>query len=144
MGGMGGGMGGMGGGRGMGGMSRGPQQPTTMVLVIEQTPTEMKIKNVKGQFGQDIIETFALDGKEKVETVGQSQFNPKGNKQITKVKLDKEKFTVTQKTNYSSPFGNSTGTLKKEYSLSKDGKLLTMKITNTMAQTVQKLVFNKQ
>jgi hypothetical protein len=154
-GGMGGGFpGGMGGGfpGGMGGGFPGgkPGQPAAepAPLVIQQTESEIQIKNmVKGMGGADtpIVESYKLDGKELVEMVPAPN-SPKPLKRTTKVSLKKNKFQVKQTT--ATPQGDNE--IKRDYSLSKDGKKLTLNIKTTIGmglvvmQTVQKLVYNRQ
>lgn len=163
MGGMGGGfLGGMGGGfpGGMGGGFPGgigggfpkskadqpPREPAP--LVIEQTESEIQIKNVvKGMGGADtpIVDTFKLDGKELVEMIPVPNA-PKPLQRKTKVSLKKNKLQIKQTTATS----QGDNEYKRDYSLSKDGKKLTLNIKTTIGmglmvmQTEQKLVFNRQ
>jgi hypothetical protein len=146
MGGMGGGMGGMGGGMGGpgGGMGRGgPQKPLTMK--IQQTDTEITIATVGvGQNGADVTETYKLDGSIKKELVAEQGFfgAPATQvKQETKVNLSGSKFTITQKKK-----SNNPSTVKKEFSISSDGKVLTFKYTSSssFSGSSQKFVYNKE
>ncbi len=147
MGGMGGGMGGPGMMGGMGGpgggMGRGGQQ-ANKTLVIQQTPQEITITNKGANNGKDIVEVFKLDGiviKEMVQVAGMWGQPATQAKQETKVKLSGSKFEVTQKVK-----SNTPTSLKKTYSLSKDGKVLTLKVVNNQQYggTQQKLVYNKE
>ncbi|MBN1568959.1 MAG: hypothetical protein JXA73_14005 [Acidobacteria bacterium] len=152
-GGMGGG--GFGGGMGMppGGMGgpgggpapKAPQNPSP--LVIEQTETDMKITSyMKGMDGKDapMVESFKLDEKDLVEMVP-APFSKEKVKKTTNTKLKKNKFQVRIET-ANAPPAQGSAKLKKEYSLSKDGKTLTLEVSNNMGfmPTVQKLVYNKQ
>jgi hypothetical protein len=132
---MGGGMpgGGMG-GRGGGGA------PQMMTLVIEQTESDIKITNVKGGMGgQDAVEDFKLDGKPKEEMVTAPMVQNKV-KKVTKAKISKDKFETAEKTNTQFPTE-----MKKSYSLSNDGKTLTLKLNSSgFGGFTQKLVFQKQ
>lgn len=146
MGGPGGGMGGPGGGMpGGAGGGRGPQAPQQPVpVVIQQTESEMHITStMKGMDGKEIpiIENYKLDGKELVEMVPVPNSADKF-KKTTKATLKKNKFQVRIAT--STPQGLSE--TNKEYSLSKDGKTLTLEISTSMSmfRSIQKLVYNKQ
>jgi hypothetical protein len=140
----GGGMGGRGGGMGtpgggLSGMGQGGSQ-MAKTLVIEQTATEMKITSKAVNNGQDLVETFQLDGKEKGEI--QNLPNKSQAKQLTKVKLDKSKLTINVKTG--SEAGNQN-TKKREFVLSNSGKVLTLKITmGGRVNSTQKLVYDKE
>jgi hypothetical protein len=182
MGGVGGGMGGMGGGMGRGGMgggmgggmakeAPGSLQGSSAPMVIEQSETEIRITNtVRGIL---IVDTYKLDGKTVNEVVDQQpgfggggragfgqQQQPTGEKvpRATLAKLSKGTLDVKEVT--STSYGKST--VKKTFTLSKDGKVLTMRISTTTSaptsgmggmggmgggggsSTSQKLVYNKQ
>jgi hypothetical protein len=145
----GGGMGGMGGGLGSiiggiigslgGGMSQGSAQ-MAKTLVIEQTANEIKITSKEVNAGQDLVETFKLDEKEKAEIVDLP--NGQKAKQLTKVKIDKIKLAINVKTDNEIGTAN---TKKREFVLSKGGKVLTLKITTEgRGASEQKLVYNKE
>jgi hypothetical protein len=140
MGGMGGGMGGMGGGMGRGGAQR------NLTLKIQQTDTEITIATVGvGQNGADVSETFKLDGSVKKELVTEAGFMGAPGTQVkqeTKAKLSGSKLTVTQK----KKSNTNPSTVKKEFSLSKDGKVLTFKYStsSTYSGSTQKIVYNKE
>jgi hypothetical protein len=140
---MGGGMGGFGGGMG-GGMSRGPQKPLTMK--IQQTDTDITIATVgAGQNGADVSETFKLDGSAKVELVTKAGFMGAPGTQVrqeSKAKLSGSKLTITQK----EKTNTNPNSVKKEFSLSKDGKVLTFKYStsSTYSGSSQKFVYNKE
>jgi hypothetical protein len=136
MGGFGGGMGGPGGGFGRGG----PQGQPNKTFIFKQTANEMQITNKGARNGQDEIESFKLDEKEKRESI--DTFGGKKVTRVTKFKLGKDNFTVTTKT--PSAFGNAE-TVKREFTLSKDGKTMTLKIEKKgTVPTLQKLVYNKE
>jgi hypothetical protein len=133
--------GGMPGGKGGGGAQ--PSQQTAP-LVIQQTENEMHISNtVKGMDGKDIpmAEHYKLDGKEVVAMVPVPN-SPNQVKITTKATSKKSKLQIRQTT--ISPQGNSES--KKEYTMSKDGKTLTLEIMTTMLtfQSIQKLVYNRR
>jgi hypothetical protein len=139
----GGGMGGPGGA----GAGKGPQAPQNpSPLTIEQTESEMKITSImKGMDGKEapIIENYTLDEK-KLEEMVQAPFSTEKVKKTTKAKLKKNKFRVDIVTAGVPPQPQTS--LKKEYELSKDGKTLTLEVSNDMGmfQSIQKLVYNKQ
>ena len=156
------GMGGPGmGGPGMGGPGPGqgkktdpnsktPPVTTETRLTIQQTEKEMQfttVVTVNGQQGQPIMENFNLDGEEKIQMI-KNQNSAVDTKQITKAKLKKDKFEVITNTTYPpSPQYNASMTMemKREYSLSKDGKTLTVKMSmGGMMPWSQKLVYVKQ
>jgi hypothetical protein len=178
MGGMGGGIGGMGGGIGRGGMgggmageAPGSQHGASAPMVIEQTETEIRITDTVR--GKQVVDTYRLDGKTVNEMVdqqpgfggggragfGQPQ-QPTGEKvpRSTLAKLNKGTLEIKEVSSSS----NSKYTVKKTFTLSKDGKILTMKISTTTSAptggrgggmggmgggstiTSQKLVYNKQ
>jgi hypothetical protein len=61
---------------------------------------------------------------------------------VTKFKIGKDNFSVTTKT--PSAFG-AASEVKREFTLSKDGKTMTLKInTKGTVPTAQKLVYNKE
>jgi hypothetical protein len=167
-------MGGMGGGMGMGGNAPGAQPSAP--IVIEQSETEIRITSTV--MGKQVVDTYKLDGKAVTQMVdqipgfgggGRAGF---GQQQTTGAQIPKtiqaklNKGTLDVKEVSSSQNGKST--VKKTYTLSKDGKVLTLKIstsTSTSPSTggmggmgmggmgggsaiitsqTQKLVFNKQ
>jgi hypothetical protein len=147
MGGMGGppmgGMGGMG-GRGFGGAA--PKiEPAP--LVIKQTDSEFRITSGTIINGKENLteEVYKLDGEEKVQQVP-IEDSDDFIKYSTKVELKKDKFKIRSKKSYP----GTTDEVKKEYDLSKDGKVLTIKTKTTnqtghmVMQTEQKQVYDKQ
>ena len=144
----------------MGGPGGKPAQPSEPPpLVIKQTESEIEIASTtKGMGGKDfpLIEKFKLDGKD-MEDMVPAMGSQNSVKRITQVSLKKNKLQVKQKTK--NPAGDNE--TKKEYSLSKDGKQLTLftKTTTvipapvmpnvgpmaaTVMQTEQKQIYNKQ
>ena len=106
----------------------------------------MKITSImKGMDGKEapIIENYTLDEK-KLEEMVQAPFSTEKVKKTTKAKLKKNKFRVDIVTAGVPPQPQTN--LKKEYELSKDGKTLTLEVTNDMGmfQSIQKLVYKKQ
>ena len=151
MGGMGGGMGGMGGG--MGGMGGGfpgakskPPEANTPPppLVIQQTGNTIQISGPSA-FGAPAVQNFDLDKKENVEMI-QVPNSDKPSEKKTKVSLKKNKLQIQEVTSSA----QSKNDIKKEYSLSDDGKDLTVKTKTTfqmgmmVTQTEQKQVYHKQ
>jgi hypothetical protein len=177
-----GGMGGMGGmGRFGGGMGSsitsevpGSQKGTSAPMVIEQSETEMRIINTIN--GKQYIDTYKLDGKTVSEMVelqpgeggsagyGQpSQVIGVKIPRTTQAKLNKSKGSLDVKE--VSTASNGKRTVKTALSLSKDGKVLTLKISTSISSTAgsgmggyggmgnastsitsqtQKLIFNRQ
>ena len=138
----GGGMGGPGGGMPGANAPKPQQQPAPMV--IQQSESEMQITSaMTGMDGKEIpiTENYKLDGKELVVMVPVPNSADKL-KQTTKVTLKKNKFKV--RISMSTPQGKNE--TEKEYTLSKDGKALTLEVSTSMGmfQTIQKLVYNKQ
>lgn len=133
------GMGGPGGGR----MAKTPQASTQSVLTIRHENREVQMTNVistNGVAGPAIVENFILDGEERLELV-KGMNSDTTNKQTTSAKLKKNKVEIHIKTE-STRF---TTEMKKEYSLSKDGRRLTLKITTYgFMPTEQKLVYLRQ
>jgi hypothetical protein len=146
-GGMAGGMGGppMGdGGRGFGGNA---PKLEGAALVIQQTDSEFKIISGTIINGQKNMteEAYKLDGKEKVQEL-QIPDTEDIIRMTTKVELKKNKFKIRSKSQ--SP--RTTNDVKKELSLSDDGRELTIKTKTTnqtghmVMQTEQKQVYYKQ
>jgi hypothetical protein len=137
--------GGMPGGRGMqmpGGM--GAQAPVKISpLVIQQSETEMEISRITNANGKEIpiIDKYKTDGSENVSMV-QVPNSPDPVKVVTRATLNKNKFVVIM----ASSTSQGKNEVKREYSLSKDGKTLTLNTTNTgpKGQLVQKQVYQKQ
>jgi len=143
---MGGGM--MGGGRFPG--AKTPPSAPPVPMVIQQSGLEIQITNTVN--GIPMVETFLLNGKDVTESAPPQPFSQStdtGTKK-TKASWKKDSFTVQQSTKYP----QSQNDVKKEYSLSKDGKTLTVKSKTTSVfvmgfnpvstQTEQKQVYNKQ
>lgn len=150
---MGGGGGMMGGGGGFpgGGFPGGgfpgakpPADNKPVPMVIRQSGTDIQITTTVN--GQPIIETYSYNGKEVVESVPPAPNSQDPGKKKTKATLKKNSLSIQQNTQYS----QTENGFKKDYSLSSDGKTLTVKIKTTnrfgmmVNQTQQKLVYNKQ
>jgi len=142
----GGGMGGPGGGMGGPGAAKSAPPPRLLPMLIEQTETEMRITSkMQGPGGQEvpIVEVYKLDNKDVVEMVA-APFSKEKVKRKISAKLKKNKFQVRTETDNAPPMTGSNA-VKKEFSLSKDGKTLTVEVTNVgMFQSVQKIVYNKE
>jgi hypothetical protein len=120
---------------------RGPRVATT--LVIEQNETELKVtrKSSTGDEEQDRTQVYSLTGETK------SNPAPMGRGEMkTRSVWNKEKLVNTGTQTIQTPGGEREITLKEEYSLSKDGRELTVKNTrNTpMGEMTSKLVYKKQ
>jgi len=115
--------------------------PVGKTLVIEQTAKELKITNKETNASEDYVETFKLNGKDKIEMVdteGGSKV-----KRVTKIKLEKTKLTLTTVTMLSG--GNST-TRKREFTINKETGVLFIKNTASgkgFATQYQNLYYNK-
>jgi hypothetical protein len=170
MGGFGGGMGGMRGMRTIAGAGGGAQtsiQGSSAPMVIKQTDDEIQIINMVN--GEEVVETYNLDGKKHSEMIvwedgsvaggtriggraGQQRRTAIGQrvKRITQAKMSKRTLKISQVTEL--PNGKNK--------LSKDGKTLTVKIdtttpsgsigvnnsvdTGSTTMTTQKLVFDRE
>jgi hypothetical protein len=135
--------GGMPGGGMGGGFGRGPGGGP-VPLVIEQNGNEIKIKN------GFMAENLTCDGKQYEKETPMPGSDVKL-KEKTKAALKKNKLVV-EKINFSPPMGGQSGVsqmqtlTKRTYSLSEDGKTLTLETSteNTMMSTIQKQVYQKQ
>ena len=153
-GGMGGGMpGGMGGGLpGPGAGAKGPGagaggfKPPSETMVIHQTENEIEITRIIEANGKEmpIKEKYKLSEGEQINMV------PVPNvadpvKMVTKVSWKKNKMKI----HTTSFYPNNKTETKKEYSLSKDGKVLTVNTSSNsnasaMGELVQKQIYNRQ
>jgi hypothetical protein len=163
MGGFGGGYGGMGGGgiagiinsaarvssavsgQGRGGYSGtvpnyGITRPVSETLEIKQTKGELQINNKKAFNGEDFVETYKLNGKDKVEMIPNA--NGSMVKQTTKIKLDRVKLVLTTTTMIP---GGGADTTKREFTLDKEkGMVLRYTVKGRGFPThLQKLYYNK-
>jgi hypothetical protein len=132
-----------GGGRGMSG-GRGPQMPVASPpLMIRQSESLVEIARITKVSDKEVpvVDKFKIDGSEDVSMV-QVPNSPDPVKVTTRATLKKGKFVVLM-TSFI-PRGKSE--MKKEYSLSKDGKTLTLNTTNTTLKgnLIQKQVYHKQ
>ncbi len=141
----GGGGGGFGGGRpGGGGLGSGragaPKDRGPVPMVIEQHGNEIRIKN------GFMVEGLICDGKQR-ENETQIPNSDVKLKEKTKATWKKNKLVV-EKISFSPPVqGQQMQTLtKRTYSLSKDGKTLTLETVtaNTMSSRIQKQIYQKQ
>jgi len=126
-------------------------------MVIEQNENEIRI--TKTEMGKQIVDSYKLDGKA-VTQVEQQIVGIRGGllrlqmrigpvSKTTLAKLSKSTFEIKEVAAASS----GKRTVKTAFTLSKDGKVLTMKITTSVPRpgrdsesiaTSQKLVFNKK
>ena len=102
-----------------------------LTLVIEQSEREVRVTRKAVVNGEDrsVAQVYKLDGSDSVNPVflGQGQVT-------TKTSWDKDKLVTLGSQKIS---GRETGAqiaIKEEYSLSKDGKVLTLKATRTSSQ----------
>jgi hypothetical protein len=138
----GGGRPGGGGGENVPGM---PSQTTYSILVIEHTTDALKVTNKTGnaEGGEQLTQVFRLDGSESV--------NPgflSGGEARSRTSWDKDKLVTlgTQRASRAGRGGGQDIVIKQEFSLSKDGKTLTVKTTETTGreQVNSKEVYVKQ
>ena len=128
-----------------GGVPGGP--PRDLTLTVKQSSTELAVSQKAQRDGQDVVseQKFSLDGKEDTNAMpmgrgGQFQFKSKS-------KWDKDTLVIEGGGTLSTPNGEREIKQKLEYSLSGDGKVLTVQRTRPgrdgEMQTL-KQVFNKQ
>jgi hypothetical protein len=122
--------------------TRGINSPIGKTLEIQQTAKDLIITNKEVAGGEDLVETFKLNGKDKVEMI-----NTEGGskvRQVTKIKLNKEGLTLTTTTMLP---GGGSFTKKREYTINKDNKDgMVLKITLSgkgFSTQTQKLCYNK-
>jgi len=131
-------------GQGRGGVGSVPNyglaRPVADTLEIQQTKGEIQINNKKASNGEDLVETYKLNGKEKVEMVENA--NGSKVKQVTKIKLDRYKLAVTTTTMIP---GGGSQTIKREFSLDKEkGMVIKVTVSGSGFTTQhQKLYYNK-
>jgi hypothetical protein len=120
-------------------------QTTYSILVIEHTTDALKVTNKtsNAEGGEQLTQVFKLDGGESV--------NPgflAGGEVRSRTSWDKDKLVTlgTQRAPGASGSGGQDIVIKQEFSLSKDGKTLTVKTTETAArgQINSKEVYVKQ
>jgi hypothetical protein len=140
---MGGGM--PGGGFPGGGMGRGAQGPGGNIppMVIEQKESELRIITMIKAMGKDmpLLEKYICDGAEHAEMVP-VQGSPSPVKMVTKATWKKKKLQVRTVIH----FPNNRSETKKEYSLSEDGKTLTVKTSTTIlaGEMIQNQIYHKE
>jgi hypothetical protein len=107
---------------------------TDSALVIDHTETELKVTHKVSNAGSDepeFVQTFKLDGSESVNPV------PAGSGELrTRTSWDKGKLVTlgTQQPSGSNDAARLDIVVKQEFSLSKDGKTLTVKTSRTMTR----------
>jgi hypothetical protein len=120
-------------------------QTAYSILVIEHTADALKVtsKTSSAEGGEQLTQVFRLDGSESV--------NPgflSGGEVRSRTSWDKDKLVTlgTQRASRSGRSGGQDIVIKQEFSLSKDGKTLTVKTTETTAreQINSKEVYVKQ
>jgi len=132
-----------GGGRGGGREGTGALQLDSS-LVIEHTEDALKVTHKLDSSNaeqQPFIQTFKLDGSESVNAASAT-----GGEIKTRTSWDKEKLVTLGSQSMSTRSGGAETVLKQEFSLSKDGKTLTVTTTLTTprGEAKAKEIFTKQ
>jgi len=142
-GGFGGGPGGGPAGPGGGPGGRGPRGPVDVTLVIKQTDSELQIVRKTNREGQEreTEQKFTLDGKENTNPAGMGRGELK-----SKTKIDKDKIVIEGSQKMQTKRGDFDLQIKEVYTLSSDGKVLTIQTTRDtpMGENTSKQVFNKK
>lgn len=138
------------GGRGPGGPGGGGQRPgggggmanAEITLVLKQTGDDFLLTRkivAGGQERPPIEQKFTLDGKENVNSSGRGELKSKS-------KWNKDKLVIEGSQKVNTPNGEFEIEIKDEYSLSADGKVLTVTTTRTTpgGEQTAKQVYNKQ
>ncbi len=126
------------------GFGRGPQSTASNApMVIEQNESEVRISRTSRVMGKEmpVFERYRLDGADHTQMT-QIAGSPDPVKVVTRAKLKKNSLLVLI-TSYA-PQNKSE--LKKNFSLSKDGKTLTVKSSHTtsMGVLIQDQIYHKQ
>jgi hypothetical protein len=142
-GGMGGPPSGMGGPPGGTGTGKGPQAPPQVPpMVIQQNGSDLQIASSMNINGKEVpmTLTYKCDGSEQVSSMPVPSQDPV--KVITKATCKNGKIQIRTQTMYP----NNPVEMKKSYSLSKDGKVLTVKseTSSVMTQTIQNQIYTRQ
>ena len=114
-----------------------------ITLVVKQTDSELQIVRKTSRAGQEreTEQRFTLDGKENTNPAGMGRGELK-----SKTKIDKDKIVTEGTQKLQTQRGDFDLEIKEVYSLSSDGKVLTIQTTrNTpMGENTSKQVFNKK
>jgi hypothetical protein len=142
MGGRGGGGGQRPGGGGPGGGGGRAMADAQITLVLKQTDNELSLTRKITAGGQErppVEQKFTLDGKENTNTSQRGELKSKS-------KWAKDKLVVEGTQKVTTPNGEFEMEIKDEYSLSADGKVLTVSTTRTTpgGEQTSKQVYNKQ
>ncbi len=128
---------------GRGGDAGGPPPDVNITLVIKQTADQVAISRTMSMGGNDRTtdQKFTLDGKESKNPAG-----GRGGEFIAKAKLSDDKLAIEGTQKMSTPNGDFEIGVKDEYTLSTDGKVLTITSTRSTPQgdRTSKQVFNKK
>jgi hypothetical protein len=127
-------------GRGGRGGAGTPGVNATVFLVIEQKENEVKLtvkSQVEGKEMPPYSEVFTYDGKRRENMISFPN-SPDKFKQTTKAALKKNNIEVEQITYYP----QMQVQVKRVYSLSKDGKTLIQKTTNSTLMTAMSMVYS--
>jgi len=134
---------GRGGGRPGGG---GGGAPADMEVTLQMTQTDNELTVVRkvtagGQERPPVEQKFTLDGKENTNPSGM-----RGGEMTSKSKWDKDKLIISGTSKVNTQQGEFEIQSTEEYSLSADGKVLTVSTTRStpMGEQTSKQVYNKQ
>ena len=128
---------------GRGGDSGGPRPDVNITLVIKQTANDLAITRTMSMAGNDRTseQKFTLDGKESTNpsSMGRGEFTGKA-------KMNNGRLVIEGIQKMSTPNGDFEIGVKDEFSLSEDGKVLTINSTRStpMGDRTSKQVYNKQ
>jgi len=128
---------------GRGGDSGGPRPDVNITLVIKQTPADVAITRTMHMGGNNRTsdQKFTLDGKVSTNpsSMGRGEFTGKAN-------INSGQLVIEGTQKISTPNGDFEIGVKDEYSLSEDGKVLTLHSTRStpMGDRTSKQVYNKQ
>jgi hypothetical protein len=135
---------GAGGGRGGGGGGQGGAPDLT--LVIRQTDNDLQItrKFSRGDQERSVEQKFTLDGKENTNPAGMGRSGSAEFK--SKSKWNKDRLVIEGTQKFNSPRGPLEVEVTEEFSLSADGKTLTVQTTRNTptGENTSKQVFNKK
>lgn len=132
------------GGRGgPGGGGGGQAADIDITLVVKQADNELAVTRKINYNGQErsIDQKFTLDGSQNTNPAAMGRGELK-----SKTKLKKDKLIIEGTQQITTPNGDMEMGSIEEYSLSEDGKILTIKATRStpMGERTSKQVFNKQ
>ncbi len=128
---------------GKGTPGRGTAESQPPPLIIEQTESELRITRTIFEGGKlaPVLVVYRFDESERVDAMPIPNSTEQA-KVVTKIKWGKNKFQI-RTTSYL-PQGKNE--IRREYSLSKDGKVLTVQTSDStpMGELIQKQIYNRQ